>query len=774
MLSGRHPISGKRAVLTLIVALAMFLTVIPFGAQAFDPNAPTAPVLVSLTPGNGTMDLTWTMPAYSNASAVTEYRVYRGETNVTLELVVTLDNVTGYEDVGLVNGKTYFYSVSAVNSAGEGPRSDLLNATPMTVPNRPREVTLIPGNMFINVTWAMPDFDGGSPVIGYVIYRSESNVRTEVGRVINQTYFVDSLLIIGHTYIYFVAAFNLAGEGALSLSKEGSPDMVPGSARDLAVLEGVRNVTLVWNDPAPNGGSSILGYKIFRGNSSTNLSYLAAVGHASSYLDLGLEDNVTYYYQVVAFNRVGDGPKSYIVYSATFGAPIISLNVIKGGNHSVELIWYPVNDGGTPVIRYWIYRGSNETNPTLYATLDNVLGYVDRQAENGVAYFYRVAGENAVGVGLSQVLNCTPCTTPNAPVAVTGESQDYHVILNWSAPSDIGGAPVLAYNIYKGDSSGAESYLGSTNRTWYVSAGLEIGQTYFYRVSAVNRAGEGHLSPELALKSGRTPTVPRDLQAYGWQGQVQLVWKAPSDSGTSSVQLYSIYRSNQSATSGFDLIANITGITYSDTDVVNGDTYHYYVVAKNSIGFSPITPTVSAQPHLNGTVPSAPMNLMVVNGTDSIFLSWDPPIKDGGQPITGYAIYRGVMPDIMVYYRTVEATSFNNSGLGTGLTYFYKVAAVNDIGTGQATNVVNGTTALPPPPVEEPDLIWQVLGSMFFYIGLVLAACALAVWFIMRRRKRRKARLRGAKKPQRQMGVPQGQAKTAPPGQQQMGQLPKK
>jgi hypothetical protein len=88
-----------------------------------------------------------------------------------------------------------------------------------------------------------------------------------------------------------------------------------------------------------------------------------------------------------------------------------------------------------------------------------------------------VAGENAVGVGLSQVLNCTPCTTPTSPVAVTGESQDYHVILNWSAPSDIGGASILAYNIYKGDSSGSESYLGSTNRTWYVSAGLEIGQT---------------------------------------------------------------------------------------------------------------------------------------------------------------------------------------------------------------------------------------------------------------------------------------------------------
>lgn len=774
MLSKRSPVSGKVALLTMVTVMTLVLTIFPTQVLAFDPDAPSSPILVGATPGNGTMDLSWTIPAYSNASGVSEYRVYRGDDNITLELIVTLGNVTGYVDVGLVNGKTYFYSVSAVNSAGEGPRSDLLNATPMTVPNRPRQVSLVPGNMFMNVTWSAPDFDGGSPVIGYVIYRSESGPRVEVGRVINQTFFIDPLLAIGHTYTYYIAAFNLAGEGAVSLSEVGVPDIIPGSTRDLAVLEGVRNATLVWNDPVSNGGSVILGYKIFRGNSSLNITFLTVVEHIHSYLDIGLEDNTTYYYQVVAFNKVGDGPKSYIVYTATFGPPIITLNAIKGGDNSVELFWYPVDDGGTSMVRYWIYRGSNETNPTLYATLENVLRFVDVGAKNGVNYFYRVAGENAVGVGLSQSLNCTPCTTPTSPTDLVGVPQDNYIILNWSAPSDLGGASVLTYNIYKGDTSGLLSYIGSTNHTQYVSAGLEIGQTYYYRISAVNRAGEGDLSVELAIKSGRTPTLPRDLQAFGWQGTVQLFWKEPVESGTSAVQLYSVYRSNTTSVGDFDLLTNVTSTSFADTDVVNGETYHYYIQAKNSIGYGPASSVVSAQPHLNGTVPTAPYDLRVVNGSDSIYLSWEAPIKDGGQPITGYAIYRGVMPDIMVYYRTVNATSFNNSNLGTGMTYYYKVAAVNAIGTGPSTDTLNGTTAPLPPPEEEASLIWQILGSMFFYLGVVLAGCSVAVWFVMRRRRRKRARMRGAKRPQKQMGAPQGQARTSPTGQQQMGQLPKK
>jgi hypothetical protein len=129
MLSKRSPVSGKVALLTMVMVMTLVLTIFPTQVLAFDPDAPSNPILVGATPGNGTMELSWTIPAYSNASEVSEYRVYRGDTNITLELIVTLGNVTGYVDVGLVNGKTYFYSVSAVNTAGEGPRSDLLNAT---------------------------------------------------------------------------------------------------------------------------------------------------------------------------------------------------------------------------------------------------------------------------------------------------------------------------------------------------------------------------------------------------------------------------------------------------------------------------------------------------------------------------------------------------------------------------------------------------------------------------------------------------------------------
>ena len=52
--------------------------------------------------GNGKVSLNWTAPLYSNDSAITEYRVYRGYNAMELSLVVTLGNVLTYDDVGLV------------------------------------------------------------------------------------------------------------------------------------------------------------------------------------------------------------------------------------------------------------------------------------------------------------------------------------------------------------------------------------------------------------------------------------------------------------------------------------------------------------------------------------------------------------------------------------------------------------------------------------------------------------------------------------------------
>ena len=71
------------------------------------------------------------------------------------------------------------------------------------------------------------------------------------------------------------------------------------------------------------------------------------------------------------------------------------------------------------------------------------------------------------------------------------------ISLTWTAPSN-GGSPITAYRIYRGTSSGGETFLVSVGpgTTSYTDAAVVKKSRYFYRVTAVNSIGEGPPSAE--------------------------------------------------------------------------------------------------------------------------------------------------------------------------------------------------------------------------------------------------------------------------------------
>src|SRR5581483_1531436 len=84
---------------------------------------------------------------------------------------------------------------------------------------------------------------------------------------------------------------------------------------------------------------------------------------------------------------------------------------------------------------------------------------------------------------------------PAAPVlnATAGNAQ---VSLSWTTPAN-GGSAITGYNLYRGGASGGETLyqsLGVVNA--YNDTGVTNGQTYYYKVAAVNAAGVGALSNE--------------------------------------------------------------------------------------------------------------------------------------------------------------------------------------------------------------------------------------------------------------------------------------
>ena len=117
--------------------------------------------------------------------------------------------------------------------------------------------------------------------------------------------------------------------------------------------------------------------------------------------------------------------------------------------------------------------------------------------------------------------------------------------LSWAAPASDGGSAVTGYNVYQGTSPGGETgpVTGSqVTATGYKVTGLINGTTYYFRVTAVNRVGEGPASAEVKAVPVTVPGAPTGLTATPGDGQVTLSWAAPASDGGSPVTGYNVYQ----------------------------------------------------------------------------------------------------------------------------------------------------------------------------------------------------------------------------------------
>jgi subtilase family serine protease len=80
--------------------------------------------------------------------------------------------------------------------------------------------------------------------------------------------------------------------------------------QNLKTTAGNLQVTLTWTAPLTNGGSPIIGYTVYRGISSKNLTSLTSLANMLNYTDTAVKNGMTYYYQVTASNTIGESQKS--------------------------------------------------------------------------------------------------------------------------------------------------------------------------------------------------------------------------------------------------------------------------------------------------------------------------------------------------------------------------------------------------------------------------------------------------------------------------------
>src|SRR5437773_738408 len=104
------------------------------------------------------------------------------------------------------------------------------------------------------------------------------------------------------------------------------------------------------------------------------------------------------------------------------------------------------------------------------------------------------------------------------------------------------------------------------------------------------------------------------------------------------------------------------------------------------------------------TPPSAPQSLAATGGNAQVTLTWQAPASDGGSPITNYRIYRSLSPRTETLLTPVGAvTTYTHSAVTNGVTYYYQVSAVNNVGEGPRSNEASATPSAPPPPPTPPS-----------------------------------------------------------------------
>ena len=94
-------------------------------------QAPGAPTIDTITPGNGQLSVAFTAPSSNGGAAITDYKCsINGGTYFSLATTTSPFVLST-----LTNGTAYSITIKAVNSAGDGTASNSVSGTPRTVPS---------------------------------------------------------------------------------------------------------------------------------------------------------------------------------------------------------------------------------------------------------------------------------------------------------------------------------------------------------------------------------------------------------------------------------------------------------------------------------------------------------------------------------------------------------------------------------------------------------------------------------------------------------------
>ncbi|XP_055490180.1 M-protein, striated muscle isoform X3 [Leucoraja erinacea] len=538
----------------------------------------------------------------------------------------------------------------------------------------------------------------------------------------------------------------------------------PTAPLDVFCLDANKDYVIVsWKQPAVDGGSPILGYFVDRCEVGTS-HWVQCNDTPVKFARLpvtGLVEGRSYIFRVRAVNNVGISRPSRVsdpvaaldpsdrdrlkgVPLAPWTGQIIvteeepaegivpgqptELTVTEATKNYVVLSWKPPGQRGHEGIMYYVEKcvaGTEDwqrVNPEIPVKSPRFALF---DLAEGKSYRFRVRSTNSAGIGEpSEATEFTEVTdkldVPKAPGhVVPSRNTDTSMVVSWEESKDT--KELVGYYI-EGSISGSGKWDPCNNKPVkgkrFICQGLPTGESYKFRVRAVNAAGLSAFSQESealeVMAALAAPTPPCSITVLeSVHDSMVLGWKQPRFHGGSDITGYFVdYREIINNKPGKWNEAHIKAISeraYRINDLKENMIYQFQVRAANMAGVGlPSSPSDKFKcEEWTIAVPGPPHDLMHTEvRKNSVVLTWKAPVYTGRNEVTGY------YADIRETDANEEQWSSINEkatskrfikvqGLKEGVSYVFRVRAVNMAGVGKPSDLTEPITAETSPGTKE-------------------------------------------------------------------------
>jgi titin len=683
------------------------------------------------------LKLRWKPPADDGGSKIINYIVEMKEYKLrkSWSYIETIESETLFVRINnLEKGARYSFRIIAENKYGRSDPAEIPDPIEcnykFNVPNPPMNCVAknITKNS-CNISFREPEYDGGSPIIGYIVERRQLLtsrwLKCNKKLIIEQNYFCDDL-IEGTEYEFRVIAENLAGQSDPSepcksfLAK--NPFDTPGPPIDLKTGKITNSsIELVWDPPIDDGGSPIFEYKIEIRNSLTVnwqlIETFNPIINNQFIIDKGIKEGCSYEFRVFAINKAGNGPPSMPSEIIEAKEPIIGekpiliepmkdIEVLVGDDARLVA---KIKCNPKPNIKWFLNDSILDLKDDITSTFKNdmiELKIKNVQIEDSGEYKFLV--KNPLGQ-LSTKANLVVLKKPiikydknlDKAIELIAIQQNLHINCEISGfPRPIIKWYHKNHELNSEESRGNFKY-GENFATIHLNK-IKRNEGGEYKLIAENKVGKSEAI--FIVKVLDIPLPPENLDVSEISSfSCKLTWKKPKDDGNTPVTGYFVEKSD-SKNSSYTRIDKTTLNEYIIAKLVKGESYKFRIIAENKIGLSePCEMNEYILAKSKFDVPGAPGVPDITDiDKNSCKVTWNPPKKDGGKNIIGYFIERKSGSKwIRISKDPIPNTSFMIKDLMEGSAYVFRICAFNEEGEGPFSR--NSESIITKNRFEKPD-----------------------------------------------------------------------